>query len=68
MSCAEVRRITDWLHIHRELKHKSVTLFLLWQEYQATHLDDYKYSWFCEHYRAWRGKLNVIMRQGHLAS
>src|SRR5680860_456944 len=25
------------------------------------------YSWFCEHYRAWRGKLDLVMRQEHRA-
>jgi len=46
---------------------KSVTLFLLWQEYRETHPEGYQYSWFCEHYRAWRGKLDVVMRQDHRA-
>jgi transposase len=44
-----------------------VTLFLLWQEYRANHPDGYQYSWFCEHYRAWQGKLDMVMRQDHRA-
>jgi transposase len=64
---AEVRGIPDWSVIHQELRHKSVTLFLLWQEYRAANPDGYQYSWFCEHYRAWQGKLDVVMRQDHKA-
>ena len=64
---AQLRGIPDWLAIHKELRHKHVTLFLLWQEYRAAHPDGYQYSWFCEHYRAWQGKLDVVMRQDHRA-
>ncbi|MEZ5554672.1 IS21 family transposase [Haliea sp.] len=64
---AQERGIPDWSHIHGELKHKGVTLFLLWQEYRASHPDGYQYSWFCEHYRAWQGKLDVVMRHDHRA-
>ncbi len=63
-----VRGGPDWSVMHQELRSKkSVTLFLLWQEYREAHPKDYQYSWFCEHYRAWRGKLDVVMRQGHRA-
>ncbi|MCP5203923.1 MAG: IS21 family transposase [Pseudomonadales bacterium] len=64
---AQVRGIPDWLVVHQELKQKAVTLFLLWQEYRAVHPDGYQYSWFCDHYRAWQGKLDVVMRQDHRA-
>ena len=64
---APVRGIPDWARAHQELKQKGVTLFLLWQEYRAAHPDGYQYSWFCERYRAWRGKLDVVMRQDHRA-
>ena len=64
---AQDRGIPNWVHIHGELKHKSVTLFLLWQEYRHAHQDGYQYSWFCEHYRAWQGKLDMVMRQDHRA-
>ena len=59
--------IPDWAKVHKELRHKHVTLFLLWQEYRAAHPNSYQYSWFCDHYRAWRGKLDVVMRQDHRA-
>ena len=64
---AESRGIPDWSHLHKELRHKGVTLFLLWQEYRQNHPEGYQYSWFCEHYRTWQGKLDVVMRQDHRA-
>ena len=62
---AQARGVPDWIEVHRQLKRKGVTLFLLWQEYREAHPDGYQYSWFCEQYRAWRGKLDVVMRQDH---
>jgi transposase len=56
----------DWALIHRELKRKHVTLTILWEEYAAQHPDGYRYSRFCELYRAWEGKLSVTMRQTHV--
>ena len=64
---AEQRAVPDWSQVHRELKRKAVTLALLWQEYREQHPTGYEYVWFCQHYRAWRGKLNVVMRQDHKA-
>jgi transposase len=55
----------DWALIHRELKRKHVTLSILWDEYIAQNPDGYRYSWFCESYRVWEGKLSVTMRQSH---
>jgi len=53
----------DWAAVQRELKRKHVTLAVLWDEYIANHPDGYRYSRFCELYRAWEGKLPVTMRQ-----
>ena len=64
---AQQRGLPDWPMVHQELKRKSVTLFLLWQEYKASDPQGYQYSWFCDLYRAWRGKLDVAMRQTHRA-
>jgi transposase len=55
----------DWAAIHRELKRKHVTLSMLWDEYIEQHPDGYRYSRFCELYRAWEGRLSVTMRQSH---
>lgn len=57
----------DWNYINKEMKRPGVTLELLWQEYRESHPEGYQYSWFCEHYREWRGKLDLVMRQTHRA-
>ena len=59
--------VPDWATVHRELKRKSVTLFLLWQEYKAATPNGLQYSWFCHTYRAWAQKLDLVMRQPHHA-
>jgi len=67
-SCEAGERFTpDWAEVHRELKRKGVTLHLLWDEYKEAHPDGYRYSAFCARYRAWRGTLDVSMRQDHKA-
>jgi transposase len=53
--------------VHRELKRKGVTLVLLWQEYKEITPDGLQYSQFCEAYRQWAGKLDLVMRQSHRA-
>ena len=62
-----LRPTPDWSQVHQEMRRKGVTLFLLWQEYKANQPDGFNYSWFCEHYREWAGKLDAVMRQEHLA-
>lgn len=57
----------DWATVHRELRRKGVTLMLLWQEYKARDPEGYQYSWFCEAYRAWAGRRDLVMRQTHRA-
>lgn len=64
---AEERPSPDFIHIHRELKRKGVTLMLLWQEYKQVYSDGYQYSRFCELYGDWSGKLDPVMRQEHRA-
>ena len=61
------RGVPDWSAVHRELKCPGVTLQLLWHEYRQTHPQGYQYTWFCRHYRAWAGKLDLVMRQAHRA-
>jgi transposase len=56
----------DHAHIHRELRRPGVTLQLLWEEYQQQHAGHaYKYSAFCEKYKAWARRLKRSMRQTH---
>ena len=61
------RAVPDWNHVHQELRRKSVTLTLLWHEYKAAHPEGFQYSWFCDQYRAWSARLDVVMRQAHRA-
>lgn len=61
------RALPDWLAVHQELQKKSVTLFLLWQEYREQHPQGYQYSWFCDQYRHWLGTRDLSMRQTHRA-
>ena len=57
----------DWPAVYRELKRKGVTLQLLWDEYKAAHTHGYQYSAFCQHYRVWLGRQDLVMRQDHRA-
>ncbi|MFW6084841.1 MAG: IS21 family transposase, partial [Gemmatimonadota bacterium] len=58
----------DWAKVHRELSsYKGVTLQLLWLEYRENHPDGYGYSRFCDLYRAWRDRLDVVLRQPYRA-
>jgi len=55
----------DWARIHRELDRKGMTLMLLWQEYIAAHPEGrtWRYTQFCEHYKAFANRLKRSMRQ-----
>jgi transposase len=64
---ADQRPQPDWAWVHRELRRPDVTLALLWEEYRAGAPDGFGYSWFCDLYRAWAGRLKPTMRQTHIA-
>ena len=57
----------DWELLHRELRRPHVTLMLLWHEYREACPDGYSYSQFCERYRRWQRRIDVVMRQEHKA-
>jgi transposase len=61
------RPLPDFASVHRELRRKGVTLALLWQEYKAAHPEGLQYSQFCEHYRRFVGRLDLVMRKPHRA-
>ncbi len=44
-----------------------MTLQLLWLEYREAPPDGYQYTRFCDRYREWRGRLNVVLRQVYRA-
>jgi len=64
---AELRPLPDWPTVHRELRRKGVTLALLWIEYRERHPEGFGYSWFCQTYRRWAGRLDLVMRGEHRA-
>src|SRR6188472_4623257 len=64
---ADQRPMPDWAWVHRELRRPNVTLALLWEEYRAGAPDGFGYSWFCDLYRGWAGRLKPTMRQTHIA-
>jgi transposase len=64
---APARAQPDWNRVHKELKRRSVTLLLVWEEYRAEHADGYGYSRFCDLYRHWLKAVSPTMRQTHAA-
>jgi transposase len=65
----EQRPVPDWAVVHRELRRPNVTLALLWEEYRGGPgaRDGFGYSWFCDLYREWAGRLKPTLRQVHTA-
>jgi len=64
---SEQRAMPDWSVVNQEFKRQGVTLQLLWDEYKAANPKGFQYSWFCDSYRHWLGKVDVVMRQTHRA-
>lgn len=68
-----VRAPIDFAWIQHELPRAGVTLQQLWIEYQeavkksGSNVCAYQYSVFCDRYADYRKKLDVTMRQVHLA-
>ncbi len=61
-------REPDWAGIDQELRtHKDLTLQLVWQEQREANPDGYGYSRFCDLYRQWRKKLDLVLRQEYRA-
>ncbi len=61
------RTVPEWQQIHTELKRKSVTLYILWEEYKRVNPNGYQYSWFARLYRDWAKEKDVWMPQQHKA-
>lgn len=57
----------DPVWIHTQLKRKGVTLELLHLEYLEADPDGYRYTAFCDRYRAWKKKQKLAMRQTYKA-
>ena len=59
--------VPDWSKVHRELKPKGVTLFLLWQADTAAPPEGCQESWFCQGYRAGGSTRELVRRHHHRA-
>jgi transposase len=57
----------DCAEIYEKLKQKGMTLALLWERYRMANSDGFQYSHFCELYREWEKRVDVVMRQTHRA-
>jgi len=57
----------DLEYMFYEMKKKSVTLMLLWEEYKAQHADGVMYTQFCERYRNFKKQNQITMRIEHKA-
>ena len=61
------RPAPDCAWIHAERRRPGVTLELLHLEYLERHPDGYRYTRFCDLYRAWLARRRLSMRQVHRA-
>ena len=60
--------LPDFATIRQELQtHHNLTLQLVWEEYREQHPDGYRYSRFCQLYREWEKRLDVVLRQEYRA-
>src|SRR6266849_2659384 len=56
-SQSERRPAPDWLYVEKELRRRSVTRLLLWEEYRAANPDGFGYTWFCTTFEAWKKRV-----------
>lgn len=61
------RPLPDFPTLHTERRRPGVTLALLHEEYLKAHPDGYRYTQFCELYRAWVKRRGLTMRIDHVA-
>jgi transposase len=62
---ASIRPQPDFAHVHQELSRRGVTRLLLWEEYKAATPGGWQYSVFCEQYRRWLAKQELVLRANH---
>lgn len=60
------RPAPDFAVLHGELKRPGVTRLLLWQEYKTQEPDGWQYSVFCDQYRRWLSRQELVLRQDHI--
>lgn len=64
-SQSDHRPVPDWGQVEKELRRRSVTRLLLWEEYRTGNPDAFGYTWFCTSFEAWKGSVRPSMRQTH---
>jgi len=64
---ASTQQMPDMKYLHKELRRKGVTLYMLWEEYRTQDPQGYGRTQFYHHYQQWAGKLHPVMRQEHKA-
>ena len=58
----------DFAELHQQRQiHPHLTQRLLWEEYRQANPEGYRYSRFCESFKRWRRKQDVVLRQEHKA-
>src|SRR6266480_7677629 len=65
-SQSDRRPAPDWVYVEKELRRRSVTRLLLWEEYRAANPDGFGYTWFCTTFEAWKKRVRPSMRQTHV--
>jgi transposase len=65
-SQSDRRPAPDWVYVEKELRRRSVTRLLLWEEYRAANPDGFGYTWFCTTFEAWKKRARPSMRQTHI--
>ncbi len=65
-SQSDRRPSPDWAYVEKELRRRSVTRLLLWEEYRAANPDGFGYTWFCTTFEAWKQRARPSMRQTHI--
>src|SRR5713101_1140448 len=65
-SQSDRRPAPDWVYVEKELRRRSVTRLLLWEEYRAANPDGFGYTWFCTTFEAWKQRTRPSMRQTHI--
>jgi len=65
-SQSDRRPVPDWVYVEKELRRRSVTRLLLWEEYRAANPDGFGYTWFCTTFEAWKQRARPSMRQTHI--
>lgn len=64
-SIAQRKAVPKWEDIHKEMQRPDATLEALWREFKEDCPDGAAFTQFSNGYRAWRTKLNIVMRQVH---